>query len=156
MSKRWLAFGLLSSHSRLHGSSSYRVPWAFDDEAVDVARRFTLLKQQLVPYLQDMAVQAHEQGTPILRPMVLEFPGDRTCHAIDTQYMLGDSLLVAPVFAPDGEVEVYLPEGRWTSVFDGSVEEGGRWLRQRHGFMTLPLYVREGADLGIDVAAIDG
>ena len=154
--KRWLAFGLLSSHSRLHGSSSYRVPWAFDDEAVDVARRFTLLKQQLVPYLQQMAQEAHEHGTPLLRPMVLEFPDDRTCHAIDTQYMLGDSLLVAPVFSPDGEVEVYLPEGRWTSVFDGSVETGGRWLRQQHGFMTLPLYVREGADLGIDVAALDG
>ena len=152
--KRWLAFGLLSSHSRLHGSSSYRVPWAFDDEAVEVARRFTLLKQQLVPYLQEMAIAAHEQGTPILRPMVLEFPGDRTCHAIDTQYMLGDSLLVAPVFSPDGEVEVYLPEGRWTSVFDGSVEEGGCWLRQQHGVMTLPLYVREGAELGIDPAAL--
>ncbi|MFC7455901.1 alpha-xylosidase [Brachybacterium sp. GCM10030267] len=154
--KRWLAFGLLSSHSRLHGSSSYRVPWAFDDEAVAVARRFTLLKQQLVPYLQDMARQAHEHGTPLLRPMVLEFPEDRTCHAIDTQYMLGDSLLVAPVFDPQGEVEFYLPEGRWTSVFDGTVETGGRWLRQRHGVMTLPLYVRDGEDLGLDIAAIDG
>ncbi|MGO1225623.1 MAG: alpha-xylosidase [Brachybacterium sp.] len=153
--KRWLAFGLLSSHSRLHGSSSYRVPWAFDDEAVEVARRFTLLKQQLVPYLQQMALQAHEQGTPILRPMVLEFPEDRTCHAIDTQYMLGDSLLVAPVFSLDGEVEFYLPEGRWTSVFDGTVETGGRWLRQQHGFMTLPLYLREGAEVEIDVAALD-
>ena len=154
--KRWLAFGLLSSHSRLHGSSSYRVPWAFDDEAVEVARRFTRLKQQLVPYLQDMAQQAHEQGTPMLRPMVLEFPDDRTCHAIDTQYMLGDSLLVAPVFDPEGEVEVYLPEGAWTSVFDGSVEQGGRWLRQTHGYLTLPLYVRDGADLGIDLTALDG
>ena len=154
--KRWLAFGLLSSHSRLHGSSSYRVPWAFDEESVAVARRFTLLKQQLVPYLQQMAVQVNEQGTPMLRPMVLEFPEDRTCHAIDTQYMLGDSLLVAPVFEPDGEVEIYLPEGTWTSVFDGSVETGGRWLRQQHGFMTLPLYVRDGAELGIDVTAIDG
>ncbi|MGO1284308.1 MAG: alpha-xylosidase [Brachybacterium sp.] len=154
--KRWLAFGLLSSHSRLHGSSSYRVPWAFDEESVAVARRFTLLKQQLVPYLQQMAVQVNEQGIPMLRPMVLEFPEDRTCHAIDTQYMLGDSLLVAPVFEPDGEVEIYLPEGTWTSVFDGSVETGGRWLRQQHDFMTLPLYVRDGVDLGIDVTAIDG
>src|SRR5699024_8277677 len=109
--KRWLACGRLSSHSRLHGSSSYRVPWAFDDEAVEVARRFTRLKQQLVPYLQDMAQQAHAQGTPMLRPMVLESPDDRTCHAIDTQDMLGASLLVAPVFDPEGEVEVYLPEG---------------------------------------------
>ena len=53
-------------------------------------------------------------------------------------------------------LEVYLPEGRWTSVFDGSVEEGGRWLRQQHGVMTLPLYVREGAELGIDPAALGG
>lgn len=153
--KRWLAFGLLSSHSRLHGSGSYRVPWAFDEEAVEVARRFSRLKQQLVPYLERMAVQAHEQGTPLLRPMVLEFPGDRTCHGIDTQYMLGESLLVAPVFDPTGEVEFYLPEGTWTSVFDGSVETGGRWLRQTHGVMTLPLYVRDGAEIGLDPAALE-
>ena len=77
--KRWVAFGLLSSHSRLHGSSSYRVPWAFDEEAVEVTRRSPALKNSLMPYLWAPRVQAHEDGIPVMRAMVLEFPDDRTC-----------------------------------------------------------------------------
>ena len=76
MFKRWLAFGLLSSHSRLHGSGSYRVPWAFDDEAVEVARRFVRLKMSLMPYLTRVAAEVSE-GVPMLRPMALEFPTTR-------------------------------------------------------------------------------
>src|SRR5674476_1612536 len=58
--KRWVAFGLLSSHSRLHGSNSYRVPWAFDDEAVEVTRTFTHLKMRLMPYLATVGEVGHE------------------------------------------------------------------------------------------------
>ena len=107
--KRWLAFGLLSSHSRLHGSSSYRVPWAFDDEAVDVTRLFTRLKLSLMPYLAGAARDAYEAGTPMARPMLLEFPEDPSTATIETQYMLGGSLLVAPVFTEDGTVTYYVP-----------------------------------------------
>ena len=91
--KRWLPFGLLSSHSRLHGSSSVRVPWAFDEEAVDVTRRFTRLKLSLMPYLAGLAEQASCDGVAMMRPMVLEFPEDRGGYAVDTQFMLGDALL---------------------------------------------------------------
>ena len=73
--KRWVAFGLLSSHSRLHGSNSARVPWLFDDEAVDVLRFFTNLKAHLMPYMLDTAREAHEHGWPVLRATVLEFRG---------------------------------------------------------------------------------
>ena len=76
--KRWVPFGLLSSHSRLHGSQSYRVPWTFDDEAVDVLRFFTRLKCRLMPYLYAQARQAHLHGTPVMRAMLLEFPDDPT------------------------------------------------------------------------------
>jgi len=74
--------------------------------------------------------------------MVLEFPDDRAAWDVDTQYMLGPDLLVAPVFSADGEVHVYVPEGRWTSLLDGSVVEGPRWVAQRHGLDSLPLLVR--------------
>ena len=114
--KRWAAFGLLSSHSRLHGSSSYRVPWAYDEEAVDVLAKFTKLKCSLMPYLFYTAIQAHEHGTPMLRAMMLEFPNDPACDYLDLQYMLGDLLLVAPVFTYDGNVSYYVPEGRWTNL----------------------------------------
>lgn len=140
--KRWLAFGLLSSHSRLHGSDSYRVPWAFDDEAVEVTRRFTELKLSLMPYLSEVGRTAHTEGLPVMRPMVLEFPQDPATATVDTQYMLGEKLLVAPVFSSDGEVDVYVPEGTWTSLIDGSRVTGPRWHRQQHDFLSVPLLVR--------------
>lgn len=141
--KRWVAFGLLSTHSRLHGSSSYRVPWLFDNEACDVVRFFTKLKSRLMPYIYGASVEAHEIGTPVLRPMMLEFPEDVTAQMLDRQYMLGESLLVAPVFHQDGHVDCYLPEGTWTSLLNGSKVQGGSWRREYHGYMSLPLYVRE-------------
>ncbi len=93
--KRWCQFGLLSSHSRLHGSSSYRVPWLFDEEACVVLKEFVNLKCRLMPYLYGQAVRAHEYGTPVLRPMFLDFPEDRACDTLDRQYMFGSSLLAA-------------------------------------------------------------
>ncbi|WP_433697724.1 alpha-xylosidase [Nocardiopsis sp. CA-288880] len=151
--KRWLAFGLLSSHSRLHGSRSYRVPWEFDEESTDVARAFTRLKCELMPYLFGAAVQAHLRGTPVMRAMVLEFPEDPTCHHLDTQYMLGGDLLVAPVLSPDGSVEYYVPEGVWTHLLTGETVRGPGWRREVHGFDSLPLLVRPGAVL--PVGAVD-
>lgn len=147
--KRWAVFGLLSSHSRLHGSSSYRVPWLFDEESVDVVRKFTKLKCSLMPYLYQMAVEAHEKGTPMMRPMMMEFPGDPACEYLDRQYMLGDRLLVAPVFDPEGWVTYYLPEGTWYSLLTGEKLTGGCWRREKHDFLSLPLLVRGGTVLPV-------
>jgi alpha-D-xyloside xylohydrolase len=138
--KRWLAFGLLSSHSRLHGSSSYRVPWNVDDEAVEVCRFFTKLKASILPYLLEGAKEAHEKGVPLMRAMFLEFPADPVCAYLDRQYMLGPSILVAPIFSPDGEVTYYLPAGTWTSLINGEQREGGRWFTETHGYLSLPLF----------------
>jgi alpha-D-xyloside xylohydrolase len=156
--KRWTAFGLLSSHSRLHGSSSYRVPWAFDadeaaeadaESAVSVTRKFTKLKLTLMPYLYAAGLEAHRAGTPVMRPMQLEFPDDAATGYLDRQYMLGADLLVAPVFSASGEVEFYLPAGSWTNYFTGEQVTGGVWRRETHGFDSLPLYVRDGALLPV-------
>lgn len=147
--KRWLAFGLLSTHSRLHGSTCYRVPWLFGEEAVDVCRNFAKLKNTLMPYLFAQAVFTHETGVPSMRAMVLEFPGDLTAEDCDRQYMLGDSLLVAPVFTEEGSVDVYLPQGTWTNYFTGETVRGGCWRREKHGFFSLPLYVRENTILPV-------
>jgi alpha-D-xyloside xylohydrolase len=149
--KRWCAFGLLSSHSRLHGSSSYRVPWLFDEEAVEVLRLFTQWKCRLMPYLYETALQAHKQGLPVLRPMLLEFPNDPACETLDRQYMLGGSLLVAPVFSHDNSVDYYVPKGRWTSLLSGKVVEGPGWQHEEHSFMSLPLLVRPGSVLAVGV-----
>jgi alpha-D-xyloside xylohydrolase len=139
--KRWIAFGLLSSHSRLHGSTSYRVPWAYDEEAVDVLRHFTELKCQLMPYLMQAAAEAHHAGIPTLRPMLLEFPNDPTCRTLDRQYMLGENLLVAPVFH-DRRAEYYLPDGEWTHLLTGEVRQGSRWFFDELDFFGVPLWIR--------------
>ena len=115
--KRWVAFGMLGSHSRLHGSSVYRVPWLFDEEdekngvalvpgqtAVDVVREFTKLKLELMPYVYQLGLQPHVNGTPVMRSMFVEFPDDPACRTLDRQYMFGPSMLVAPVFTYSGEV----------------------------------------------------
>ena len=78
----------------------------------------------------------------MLRAMVLEFPDDPACDYLDLQYMLGDSLLVAPVFNEDGSVRFYVPEGKWTNLLNGEVVEGPRWIKETHDFLSLPLLVR--------------
>ena len=141
--KRWVAFGLLSSHSRLHGSSSYRVPWVYDEEAVDVVRFFTKLKARLMPYLYANAIHTSKTGIPMMRSMVLEFTEDKNCHYLDKQYMMGDSLLVAPVFNDESIAEYYLPEGNWTNFFTGKKRKGGKWYTEKVGYLDIPLWVRE-------------
>nr|WP_145156691.1 alpha-xylosidase [Paenibacillus terrae] len=147
--KRWVQFGLLSSHSRLHGSTSYRVPWLFDEEAVDVVRKFTKLKCSIMPYLYNSAVESTERGLPMMRAMVLEYPQDPTCFTLDTQYMLGDSILVAPIFNKEGDVQYYLPEGKWTNYLTGEVLEGNRWYSENHGYMTLPMMIKPNTLLAV-------
>lgn len=139
--KRWCQFGLLSSHSRLHGSSSYRVPWLFDEEACVVLKEMVELKCRLMPYLYRLAIEAHEQGTPMMRPMFLEFPEDRSCLPLDMQYMLGDSLLAAPIFEESGEVEYYLPEGKWYNLLTGETLTGPGWQKGCFDYHGMPLLV---------------
>ncbi len=144
--KRWVAFGLMSSHSRLHGSTSYRVPWLYDEEAVDVVRFFTQLKCRLMPYLLRVSAEAHQHSTPMMRAMLLEYPENPGCRTLDRQYMLGDALLVAPVF-DDLTVEYYLPEGSWMHLLDGRVYEGNSWYTEDYSFMSLPVFIRENSIL---------
>jgi len=151
--KRWVAFGLLSSHSRLHGSISYRVPWLFDEEAVDVLRFFTKLKASLMPYIFANAVTAHRTGVPTMRPMMLAFPDDSACPFLDTQYMFGQSLLVAPVFNEEGTRRVYLPstqDGCWTNWFTNERASGGQFVDEKHDYFSLGLWVKPNSVIAVD------
>lgn len=141
--KRWTQFGLLSSHSRYHGNVEYRVPWIFDEEAVEVTRKFTKLKYRLMPYLFKHAVEAHRFGVPVMRPMVMEFQDDPAAALLDRQYMLGENLLVAPIFNEDGNAEYYLPQGKWTNILTGKVYEGGKWYHENYDYMAFPLLAKE-------------
>ncbi|PQE16191.1 glycoside hydrolase family 31 protein [Rutstroemia sp. NJR-2017a BVV2] len=148
--KRWVAFGLLCSHSRLHGSNSFRVPWTVDDDdksdqgCSKILSKWTALKARLMPYIFSQAQDSVEKGIPLsLRAMCLEFPDDPTSWFLDRQFMLGENLLVAPIFEESGDVEFYLPKGRWTNFFTNETKDGPGWFKENHAFDTLPLYVRE-------------
>lgn len=151
--KRWTQFGLLSSHSRYHGSGQYKVPWLYGDEACDVTRRFTQLKLRLLPYLKAAEEEVVQNNTPMMRAMLIDFPEDPVCLNLDRQFMLGSDLLVAPIFSDDGVVSFYLPHGgRWVNLLDGEKLEGGRWYTRTYDYMNLPLFVRPGASVPIKEA----
>ncbi|GAA3612700.1 alpha-xylosidase [Secundilactobacillus similis DSM 23365 = JCM 2765] len=147
--KRWTQFGLLSSHSRYHGSGQYKVPWVFDEEAVDNTRKFVDLKLSLMPYLFDEAVNTSETGTPLMRPLFLEYANDRNTYHLEQQYMLGSKLLVAPIFNAEGDVRYYLPAGRWTNILTEKTYDvaTGEWFSENYDMLTLPVLARENSIL---------
>jgi len=149
--KRWVAFGLFSSHSRLHGSISYRVPWLFDDEATDVLRFFTKLKCTLMPYIFANAIKAHCTGVPMMRPMILMYQDDPVCPYLDKQYMFGENLLVSPVFNEEGTTRSYLPkaEGLWTSWYTNTQVAGGQFVDEKHDYFSLGLWVKPNSIIAI-------
>lgn len=144
--KRWTQFGLLSSHSRYHGSNVYRVPWNFDQEAVENTRRYVNLKLSLMPYLYTQAAYDAKFGNPLMRPMFLEFGDDPNVSDLATQYMFGSQILVAPIFNNQGKAHFYLPGGKWTSLLDNKVYQSpksGEWLNEKFDELSLPILVRE-------------
>ena len=148
--KRWLAFGLFSSHSRLHGNISYRVPWNFGEEASEVLRHFTKQKCTMMPYIFANAMAAHKKGVPMMRPMVLSFQNDPVCSYMDKQYMFGDSLLVAPIFNEEGTTKAYLPDvGKWTNWVTNAVSDGGKFVDEKHDYFNLGLWVRPNSIVAI-------
>lgn len=129
------------------------MPWAYDDEAVDVVRFFTKLKLSLMPYLYSGAVKTSETGIPMMRSMALEFEGDKNCEYLDKQYMLGDNILVAPIFNEEGESSYYLPAGTWTNYLTGETAEGGCWRTERHGYLSIPMWVRANSIVATGIQA---
>src|SRR5690625_7866523 len=87
-----------------------------------------------MPYLYEAGLAAHEHGLPVMRPMILAFPDDRSVEYLDRQYMLGPDLLVAPVLSADGVVEYYLPAGHWTNLLTNETVTGGGWRTEQHDF----------------------
>ncbi|MFC7157801.1 alpha-xylosidase [Halomarina halobia] len=143
---RWVQFGLLSSHSRCHGTTP-REPWAFGEEAVRVFKKFATLRYRLISYLYSYAETACRTGLPVVRPLVLEYTDDPTTYNLDTQYLLGEELLVAPVFRETGDVDVYLPEGEWVDYWSAERYTGGQTLHRTVPLDEIPLFVRAGSIL---------
>jgi alpha-D-xyloside xylohydrolase len=139
---RWAQLGFFSALSRYHGATP-RQPWRFGEEALAIFREYAQLRSRLVPYLVSHGWDAAQTGTPLMRPMVMEFPDDPASHAFDLQYCLGRELLVSPVVTADGWVTTYLPSGRWMDWWSGAVHHGPVTIRRQVPLRELPLYLRE-------------
>jgi alpha-D-xyloside xylohydrolase len=139
---RWSQCGFFSALSRFHGATP-REPWRYGDEALRIFRIYARLRSRLIPYLVSYGWMASEDGVPLMRPMVMEFPDDPAGYAFDLQYCLGRELLVSPVVREDGVVTTYLPRGTWTDWWSGAVHEGPTTIRRQVPLEELPLYVRD-------------
>jgi alpha-D-xyloside xylohydrolase len=144
--RRWLAFGMLTSHSRTHGAPP-REPWEYDPAFVDDFRRAVELKYTLMPYVIAQAKQSSERGWPMLRSLFFEYPDDPTSWLIDDEYFFGSDLLVAPLFEESTRRRVYLPPGAWIDYQTGTAYEGSRWQEIEAGAIPIVLLVRNHAVL---------
>ena len=142
--RRWLAFGALTSHVRCHGAPP-REPWEYDQAFEDEFRRTIEMRYALMPYLYAQAKESSANGHPVLRSLFFEFPQDPTSWLIEDQYMLGSSLLVAPLFADTKDRHVYLPPGTWIDYQSGRPYEGARWHRIAPGAVPIVVLVKNGS-----------
>ena len=98
------------------------------------------------PYIRELMKEAHEEGRPVIRPMLYEFPQEKKCWELQDQYMFGGDVLVAPIVYEDTyEREVYLPQGaQWTLISDGTKYEGGRTVKVSADISQIPVFLRDG------------
>jgi alpha-D-xyloside xylohydrolase len=141
--RRWLPFGMLTSHSRCHGTPP-KEPWEYGKGFNDYFRSVVELKYRLMPYIYAQAKQCTESGLPMVRALFVEYPDDPGAWLIDNQYLFGSDLLVAPLFENVTERDVYLPGGKWIDYQTGKVYSPG-WHRLKSGKMEVILLVRDGS-----------
>ena len=148
---RWLQMSVFSSHMRLHGVGE-REPWAFGEEAERIARRWIEFRYRLLPYLKSVIAHATATGLPVMRAMPLAFPANALTRNYETQFMCGDALLVAPITAAGGEVEVALPPGAWYDLASRQRIAGRQVIRYRATLDRFPVFGREGYALPLGPA----
>ena len=129
---RWLAFGMLSSHSRCHGIAP-KEPWLYGTTFMDKFREIDGLKYRLMPYVYAQAKDSSDHGLPMVRALFVEFPNDPGSWNVDDEYLYGSSLLVAPLMHEHEKSRaVYLPPGTWIDYQTGKNYSGG-WQTDRGG-----------------------
>ena len=145
---RSVQMGLMAPLSRSHGQATPREPWNYSETAQKAFLMINKLRYQMLPYLYSTAYETHLDGIPMMRAMLLEFPQDLNVRNLSSQYMLGQSLLVAPVF--DQQVHhIYLPAGSWVDFYTGGRFEStdGRWIVSDKDINKIPLFLRENSIL---------
>jgi alpha-D-xyloside xylohydrolase len=144
--RRWLPFGMLTSHSRCHGEQP-KEPWHYSERFVEEFRRAVELKYRLMPYIYAQAAQAAACGHPLVRTLFFEFPDDPGSWLVEDEYLFGSDLLVAPLMEDVPARDVYLPPGEWIDYQSGAVHYGPGWRSIAAGKIPIILLVRGGAAL---------
>ena len=150
---RWLQFGVFSPVNRLHSSNSDfmgKEPWHRSFAVCHIAEEFLKLRHRLIPYLYTANYETHTEGHPLCMPMYYLHHGEDAWKAKD-QYLFGSQLLVCPITRPADKrlklarADVWLPEGRWTDIFNGRSYEGGGWVPMYRDLDSIPVLAKEGA-----------
>ncbi|KGE18204.1 glycoside hydrolase family 31 protein [Paenibacillus wynnii] len=147
---RWTQAGVFFPYCRNHSvlDSVYQEPWSFGSHIEEICKKYIRLRYRLMPYLYTVFYEAHKTGLPVMRPLILEYPNDRSVHNLCDQFMVGSNLLVAPVLRPNTEYRVvYLPEGEWVDYWTGERHEGPRHILAHAPIHVMPLYVKAGTAL---------
>jgi len=145
---RWMQCGTLTPFCRNHSNFGQRdqYPWSFGKPILDLCRKSLELRYRLMPMLYSAFVRSSETGLPVQRPLALDYQNDITTLDIDDQYLLGEHLLVAPVYEPHVTARhVYLPEGTWHHWFTGEVLTGGQFTLAQTPMDQIPLYAKGGS-----------
>ena len=140
--RRWLGWGVLTSHTRAHGAPP-REPWEYDEAFVEDYRRMVELKYSLMPYIYAQAKSSSDHGFPMLRTLFFEYPNDPTSWLIEDEYVFGSDLLVAPLIEEGTSRKVYLPPGSWIDYQTGKVYRGAEWHQISSGQIPVVLLVKD-------------
>jgi alpha-D-xyloside xylohydrolase len=144
--RRWLPFGMLTSHSRCHGAPP-KEPWAYGKDFMDDFRKAVDMKYELMPYIYAQAKQSTLKGLPMLRALCIEYPDDPGAWLVDDEYLFGSDILVAPLMESGiSGRDVYLPQGTWIDYQTGKVYNGG-WQHIEAGEMPVVMLVKDGTIL---------
>jgi len=143
--RRWLPYGMLTSHSRVHGVETE--PWLYDQDFIDYFRECSELKYKLMPYIYEQAKQSAEAGLPMQRALLLEYPDDPGAWLIEDQYLFGESMMVAPMLEDGTGRDVYLPgQDKWVDYQTGKTYGPG-WQHIECGRLPIVILVKKGATI---------
>lgn len=145
---RWTQMAAFTPFFRNHANNDSRSqePWAFGPAVEARCRDAIALRYQLVPYLNCLFAEAHRTGAPIMRPLLWHHPNDPAAVACEDQFLLGESLLVAPILRPEARVRsVYLPVGQWFDFWSGELYDGGQHVLVETVPEHIPVFVRGGS-----------
>lgn len=141
--RRWLPFGMLSSHSRTHGAPP-KEPWEYNESFNDAFRLATEMRYKLMPYIYAQSKHSADNGLPMMRALFIEYPDDAGAWLVDDAYLFGSDILVAPLFESVTSRDVYLPGGKWIDYQSGKVYNKG-WHHIEAGEVPAVVLVRDGA-----------